>query len=208
MNLKVKHARFLWVVGVVLALSLAPGCNDNGPSGGVLTPTLTASFASDGTLADNGVGLEFDSYSAADNELTLKVVVQNVESLYGAAVAVEFNPYVLEFLHADLPDPSFLAADGATVLFESNLYGTFVDIAATRQDATLPGVTMTAGQQEVLATITFKVLAATQTPSPVFFSEDSVAAGLLQVTSCPSVGDCENLTDVTFVGGTVTVVAN
>jgi len=209
MNLKIKHARFLWIVGVVLALSLAPGCNDNGPSGKVFTPTLTATFASDGALADNGVGLEFDSYSSADNELTLKVVVQNVGSFYGAAVAVEFNPFILEYLHADLPAASFLAEGGATVLFDKNLYGTaLVDIVASRQDAALPGVTMVAGQKEVLATITFKVLKATQVQSPIVFAAD-VAADLLWVRSCASVGACDLVTaDITFVGGTVTVVAN
>lgn len=187
-------------VALLLALSLAPGCNDNGPSGDAITTEIVATYVPDAEPTEGSVTLQEGAEAASPDTVNVQIVVMGVDDVSAVTFLVTFNPYLLDFVGADFSS-CFLAeglADPGTEMEADALDGgDYVDVVASRIGDDLGGVSMEPTEQGILGVLTFQAILAT-TVLPELAIED------ITVKVCTEGGTCE-YRDVTVAGGTVSV---
>lgn len=188
------------VVALLCALPLTVGCNDNGPSGNVITPGLTATFSADADPTDGSVTLQEGPASGSADTFNINIVAQDIDNVAAVTFTVFFNPYEVAYVGADFTD-SFLAEGLADPANEftgeaKKVDNAHVDVYASRVGQALGGVTMASGEQGVVGVLTFQSILATASPSALSV-EDIV------VKACTADDVCTDV-EVTSAGGTVT----
>ena len=189
------------VVALLLALSLASGCNDNGTSGGAISTAIVATYTPDAEPTEGSVTLQEGDETASSDTFNVEIVVMGVDDVSAVTFQVTFNPYLLAFVGSDfsgcflvegLADPGSEFEAGAL-----DMGGGEVDVFATRIGEDLGGVPMEPTDQGVLGVLTFQAIREASV-LPELAIEDIV------VKVCVEGGICENR-DVTVAGGTVSV---
>lgn len=198
----VKSSMVPAVVALLVALPITIGCNNNGPTGQVITPGLTATFTPDAAPADGTVSLQSGAASDSADTFNVNIVVQGVDNASAVTFTIFYNPFEVQYVGADFTQ-SFLAEGVAADEFEGaaqRIDNAHVDVYASRVNSTanpaLGGVPMTSGQQGVAGVLTFRSILATSSPSDLAVQD-------LVVKVCTTDGVCTNA-EVTSEGGKVT----
>jgi hypothetical protein len=133
----------------------------------------------------------------------VRIMVDSIDDFYGAAFGVTFDPAFVDFLSASGAG-SFIAGSGVATNFNAvETTAGVLDVIASRQDHSLPGVDAGATPL-LLVTLNFRALAATS-GSALDFSSDPAD---LEVQICPVGGQaCTIMNDasVHLPGGTLVV---
>ncbi len=198
MNRNVMNRLSFAAFALLLVLTTTGGCS--GESGGTVVSTgLKAQFTADGAPKDNSISLQPGGAAPSPDEVVVKVVLQYVPYLSGAAVKIQFQTATTQFVSGDATGtilPGILPPGGQC----AKLFAAGVVEVSVAQEGPAAGIPMTPGQQGTLCTLTFKAIAPTANGTLTILNDPQD----LDVTSCPTAGGACDSVPVDVVNGVIT----
>ncbi len=196
MNRNVMSRSSSVTVALLLVLTLAPACS-GGSGGTVITGPLKAKFTPSGPPVDHGIALTAAGAGATSDLVKVGVVIQDVDSLSGVSLKIQFETATTQFVSGDATGsflPPVLPGGVCAKLFAAGV----VEVGAALEGSQA-GLPMTPGQQGTLCTLTFKAIAPTANGTLTILDDPQD----LLVSTCPTAGGACGTATVTLVNGVI-----